>query len=116
MEPSCLFCRIIQREVPAKIVWENDDNLAFWDINPKAPVHILVIPKKHMASLSDATPEDTLILGNLLQAVRAVAASCGIEKDGFRTIINTRHHSGQVVDHLHLHVLGGEPLGPMPAS
>lgn len=112
-EKACLFCRISSRQLEAEIVAEGDDWLAFNDIHPKAPVHILVIPKKHIASLAEAELEDSQVLGELLLAVADIAKDQEIDDDGYRTVINTRSHGGQEVDHLHVHLLGGEPLGPM---
>ncbi len=112
---QCLFCRISTKSLPADVVWEDDDVIAFKDIHPKAPVHVLVIPKKHITSLADVREEDQELLGKLLLTVKEVAEELGIEEDGYRTVINTRHHGGQDVDHIHVHLLGGEPLGPMRA-
>ncbi len=110
---SCLFCRILRRELNADVVLETDDVLVFKDIHPKAKVHILAIPKKHITSLADAKDEDREILGNLLLALTQTARAMDIAENGYRTIINTRTHGGQEVDHLHVHLLGGEPIGPM---
>lgn len=95
------------------MVWEDDQAIAFRDIHPKAPVHVLVIPKKHIASLAEAQGEDQALLGHVLLSVKQVAQQLGVDNDGYRVIINTRAHGGQEVDHLHVHILGGEPLGPM---
>ncbi len=113
MANPCLFCQIGAKSLVADIVFENDHIVAFKDIHPKAPVHLLFIPKKHITSLAEATPEDQALLGELLLTLTQVAREQGIEKNGYRVIINTRHHGGQEVDHLHVHLLGGEPLGPM---
>lgn len=110
---TCLFCRISSKQLPASILYENDDVVAFNDIHPKAKVHILVIPKKHITSLADMNPEDSQTLGAVMLAVKTVAEKQGIAEQGFRTIINTRSHGGQEVDHLHVHILGGENIGPM---
>ncbi len=107
----CLFCRISNGQLPADVVWQTDDLLAFKDIHPKAPVHILIIPKKHVATVEDL--DDPELAGKLMLAIGEVARQVGVAKDGFRTIINTRNHGGQDVDHLHIHILGGEPIGPM---
>ncbi len=109
----CLFCRISEKSLPADVVWEDDDIVVFKDIHPKAPIHLLIIPKKHIKSLADADDNDEAILGKLLLTVKNMAAKLGIEASGYRTIINTRSHGGQEIDHLHIHLLGGEPLGPM---
>jgi len=109
-----IFKKIIAREIPADIVYENDHCLGFRDIQPQAPVHILVIPKKEIRSLADIDPqEDRLLLGHLLTAASEIAKQENIHESGYRTLINTNGHAGQTVFHLHLHVLGGEPLVPM---
>lgn len=108
-----IFQKIIDREIPAKIVLEDEHVLAFRDIDPKAPVHVLVIPKKPIARLSDATGDDAALLGHLLDAARRVAAQEGLAQ-GFRVVINNGDHGGQAVPHLHLHVLGGRRMGWPP--
>jgi histidine triad (HIT) family protein len=108
-----IFGKIIRREIPADIVYEDDLALAFRDVNPQAPVHILVIPKKPIAKLSDAQGEDTQLLGHLLQTVKNVAESEGLT-NGYRVVINTGNDGGQTVFHMHLHILGGRPLGWPP--
>lgn len=103
---STIFDKIIQREIPADIVYEDDQVLAFKDINPQAPVHILVIPKKQIPRVSEAEPDDQALLGHLLMTVKQVAAEAGLT-DGYRIVINNGKDGGQTVDHLHLHILGG---------
>lgn len=103
---DCIFCKIAQGVIPSSKVFEDEDVLAFRDINPKAPVHFLIIPKKHIASLADAKPEDAALLGKLINLVPVLAKQEGCV-NGFRTIINTGRDGGQEVDHLHIHVLGG---------
>ncbi len=115
-EDTCLFCRISKRLLPADIVEETDNAIVVKDIHPKAPVHVLIIPKKHIVSLAEATEDDIFLLGELLRLAATTAKKLDIDEKGYRTIINTRHHGGQEVDHLHIHVLGGEPLGPMRAE
>ena len=105
---DCLFCRIVSREIPATLVAETDEALAFRDINPEAPVHVLVIPKAHHSSLSHA--KDEHLLGHLMGFAATVAAQEGIAETGYRTVVNTGHNGGQTVDHLHLHVLGGRRM------
>lgn len=109
---DCIFCKIAKGEIPAEKVMEDDTVVAFRDIHPAAPVHVLVIPKAHLPTLNDAGGEAAL-LGRMLTAAREVAAKAGIAQSGYRTIINCNRGAGQEVFHLHLHVLGGRPLGPM---
>jgi histidine triad (HIT) family protein len=106
--PSCIFCRIARGEIPAKMVANGKDIVAFRDLNPQAPVHILVIPKKHVASLDDANDSD--LLGRMLALAAAIARQEGIAKSGYRTVINTGKDGGQSVDHLHIHLLGGRHM------
>ncbi|MBM4185183.1 MAG: histidine triad nucleotide-binding protein [Gemmatimonadetes bacterium] len=113
-DPSCLFCKIAAREIPAAIVHEDERLVAFRDIGPHAPVHVLVVPRDHVASL-DATDEgDQGLLGALLSAAREIARAEGLSEDGYRTVINTGADGGQTVHHLHVHVLGGRSLGWPP--
>lgn len=104
-----IFGKIIRREIPANIVYEDDLAIAFKDISPQAPTHILVIPKKPIPRLSDATIEDTQLLGHLLVTVKQVAADAGLG-NGYRVVINNGNDGGQTVDHLHLHILGGRQM------
>ena len=108
-----LFSKIIRREIPADIVYEDDLCLAFRDITPQAPVHILVIPKKPIPSLADASPDDLALLGHLLLIVSTIAVSEGLT-NGYRTVINTGIDGGQTVYHLHVHLLGGRSLSWPP--
>jgi len=110
---DCLFCKIATHKISSKIIYEDSKIIAFNDINPKAPIHILIIPKKHMESVSDLQNEDAVLVGKLLMKAAEIAKTKGIDKYGFRLIFNTGKHSGQEVDHIHLHLLGGKPLGPM---
>lgn len=103
---DCLFCKIARGEIPGSKVYEDEDVLAFRDINPKAPVHFLIIPKQHMTSLAHATDKDTPLLGKMLALVPVLAKQEGCV-NGFRTVINTGRDGGQEVPHLHIHVLGG---------
>ncbi len=114
-QSQCLFCRISAKQLPANILFEDENIVAFHDLKPKAKVHVLVIPRKHIHSLADAQDDDTDLLGRLLQGIRQAGELTGVAPDGFRTIINTRNHGGQEIDPLHIHLLGGEPLGPMRA-
>jgi histidine triad (HIT) family protein len=101
---ECIFCKIIQKKADAKIIYEDDDCLAFEDAHPQAPIHFLVIPRKHIDTILDA---DETMLGKLTHIAAVLAQEKGLAGDGFRTVINCRRHAGQSVDHLHLHVLGG---------
>lgn len=110
----CLFCKIVNREIPATIVYEDDRVLAFNDINPQAPTHILIIPKRHVETLSDLQPGDDAMVGELVRCAAAIAAERGIAGRGFRTVFNTNRDAGQTVFHIHLHLLGGRPLAWPP--
>ena len=109
---ACIFCRIARGEIPAEMLANNVDIAAFRDTNPQAPVHVLVIPKKHVASLDDAM--DSGLLGQLLSFAAAIARQEKISKSGYRTVINTGKDGGQSVAHLHIHILGGRPLAWPP--
>lgn len=113
---DCIFCKIIKGEIPSKKVFENDRVLAFHDIQPAAPTHVLVIPKKHIASMNEAEEEDCELLGEVLLTAKKVAGDLGIAESGYRLINNIGSDGGQVVYHIHVHVLGGEKLGPLNAS
>lgn len=110
---DCLFCRIVAGEIPADVVHETDATLAFRDIAPKAPVHVLVIPKAHHPDVAALAEADPALAGAVLAAAAAVAKAAGLHTDGYRTIFNTGAHGGQDVFHVHAHVVGGVPLGPM---
>lgn len=105
-----IFSKIIAREIPADIVYEDDEVLAFKDIDPKAPVHLLVIPKAPIRSIASSAPADQALLGRLLLTCQKVAADAGLMESGFRVVTNSGREAGQTVDHLHFHVLGGRPL------
>ena len=105
-----IFEKIAAREIPAKIVWEDDDVLAFHDVNPQAPVHVLVVPKRVITRLAEATPADEALLGKLLAATRIVAEKLDLLKSGYRAVINSGPDAGESVPHLHVHVLGKRPL------
>ena len=104
---QCIFCRIIERSLPSRIVFEDDEIVAFEDANPQAPIHTLIVPRKHLASLKDATPDDAPLLGRLFMVAAQLARERGLETQGYRTVINTGSWAGQSVFHLHLHLLGG---------
>ncbi|MCB0366708.1 MAG: histidine triad nucleotide-binding protein [Bdellovibrionaceae bacterium] len=109
-----LFMKIINREIPADIVYEDEVCLAFRDITPQAPVHVLVIPKKPIPSMAEASAEDQSILGHLMIKAAHIAQEEGLKEDGYRLVINTNKHGGQTVFHLHVHLLGGRQLGWPP--
>jgi len=110
----CLFCKIIAKEIPAKILFEDDDLLAFSDIHPVAPTHALVIPKKHIVSLNEATPGDAALLGKLLLGAQRVAREAKLETSGWRAVMNNGPGAGQSVFHVHVHVLGGREMAWPP--
>ncbi|HEV3470018.1 MAG TPA: histidine triad nucleotide-binding protein [Pyrinomonadaceae bacterium] len=113
-EHDCLFCKIAAGEIPAQLVYQDERAVAFRDINPQAPTHVLVIPREHVASLAEAEEGRESLLGHLLLAAARVARDAGLEASGFRTVINNGAGAGQSVFHLHLHVLGGRPLSWPP--
>jgi histidine triad (HIT) family protein len=113
---DCIFCKIIEGSIPSKKVFENDRVLAFQDIQPAAPVHILIIPKKHIPTMNDIGPEDAELIGELFAAAKQIAKEQGVAETGYRLINNVNSDGGQVVYHLHVHLLGGKKLGPLLAD
>jgi histidine triad (HIT) family protein len=113
-EENCLFCRIVAGEIPAEILHADDHCVAFRDINPQAPVHLLIIPREHIDSLDDASQRDEAALGHLLRVAARVANEQGLSESGYRTVINTGEGVGQSVLHLHVHVLGGREMSWPP--
>lgn len=111
---DCLFCKMVSGEIQPDIVMETDDILAFRDINPQAPTHILIIPKRHIGTINDITAEDTEIMGKLYQVAKEIAAQEGLSEPGYRTVMNCNAHGGQAVYHIHLHLLGGRQMGWPP--
>lgn len=109
-----IFEKIIKREIPAKIIWEDDDAIAFHDVNPQAPVHVLIVPKKVIPRLTDATDADSKVLGKLLLAARDLARKLDVEKSGYRVVINSGPDAGESVPHLHVHLLGKRALAWPP--
>lgn len=107
---SCVFCRIADGDIPATVVRQDDDTVAFRDLDPKAPVHVLVIPRRHIASVNELRDADAHVMGALFLAARDVAAADGIADDGYRLVMNTGPAAGQSVAHVHLHVLGGRDM------
>jgi len=108
---NCLFCKIINKEIPSTIVYEDEEVLAFRDIHPIAPVHILVIPKKHIKSLNELEEQDELLVGKIYTVINKIAKQEEIDEKGFRVIVNCGEDGGQEVKHLHFHLLGGKKLG-----
>ena len=111
---SCLFCKMVEGEIPTNKVYEDDELLAFRDINPQAPTHILIIPKKHIATLNDTSADDQLLLGKIMLKARELATEEGLEDDGYRVVLNCNSHGGQSVYHIHLHLLGGRQMSWPP--
>ena len=107
---DCLFCKIIDRKIPADIVFEDQRVLAFADINPQAPTHVLVIPKRHIESLNHVSTEDDQLVGEVVRRAALIAKDRGLADGGFRTVINTNRDAGQTVFHIHVHLLGGRPM------
>lgn len=107
---DCLFCRIAAGELPANVLYQDDDVMAFHDINPQAPLHALIIPRKHIATLAELPAEDTELAGKLFQVAKHIAAEQGHAENGYRVIMNCGKHGGQVVYHIHLHLLAGKQL------
>ncbi|NLG63590.1 MAG: histidine triad nucleotide-binding protein [Candidatus Cloacimonetes bacterium] len=113
-QQDCLFCRIVRREIPSQIVHETDELLAFRDIDPKAPLHVLIVPKRHISTVNDVEPSDAALLGQLFVAARTIAAEQGVAEDGYRLVVNTNAGAGQTVFHIHMHLLGGRGLSWPP--
>ena len=109
---DCLFCKIAKKELPSTIVYEDDMVIAFKDIHPVAPVHILVIPKAHIKNMNEITEENKEVFARIFMAIAKLAKEYGIAEDGYRVISNCGHNGGQVVDHQHFHLIGGVVLGP----
>lgn len=116
MSQETIFSKIIRREIPAKIVFQDDRVTAFWDIAPQAPVHILIIPNKIIPTVDDIDDHDEALIGYMVVVARNIARQEGIAESGYRLIMNCREHGGQVVYHIHMHLLGGKPLGHLVES
>ncbi|MDD3498266.1 MAG: histidine triad nucleotide-binding protein [Candidatus Moranbacteria bacterium] len=114
---DCLFCKIINKEIPADIIYEDDEVLAFNDIHPLAPMHVLIIPKKHIGSINDLQEDDSELVGKMILIAKKLAKDKGIDKDGYKLLFRTGKHGGQEVPHIHLHLIGGaqlkEGIGPV---
>jgi histidine triad (HIT) family protein len=111
---DCLFCKILDGDIPADIVYESATAIAFRDINPQAPTHVLIIPRKHIATINEITDDDQSLVGSLYSAAREIAAAEGIAEDGYRAVMNCNEGAGQTVVHIHLHLLGGRDLSWPP--
>lgn len=107
---SCLFCRILKKELPSKLAYEDEHVVAFHDIYPQAPVHVLICPRKHIPTLNDVSTEDDALLAHMFATARKIAQDAGIAQNGYRTVFNVNAEAGQTVFHLHLHVIGGKKL------
>lgn len=107
---DCLFCKLVARDIPADIVFEDDDVIAFRDIAPQAPTHILIIPKRHISTLNDLTEEDCALVGRLQFTAQKIANEVGIAEDGYRVVMNCNEDGGQTVYHIHMHLLGGRSM------
>jgi histidine triad (HIT) family protein len=111
---DCLFCKIVAGQIPASVVHQDDDLVAFRDINPQAPLHVLIIPKRHISTLNDLAPEDDALVGSMLRRAAAIAAEHGYGDRGYRTVFNVNREAGQTVFHIHLHMLAGRGLSWPP--
>ncbi len=111
---DCLFCRIVAGDLPASIVFQDERLIAFEDINPQAPTHLLIVPRRHVATLNELTAEDDGLVGEMIRRAAAIAKDRGIAEDGFRAVFNCNAGAGQTVFHIHLHLLGGRPLAWPP--
>ncbi len=107
---DCIFCKIVAGKIPSQLVHQDDEVIAFRDINPQAPTHILIIPRKHIASLSEATEAETLLMGHMVMVAKKLAEQEGVAATGYRLVINCGRQGGQLVPHLHLHLLAGRQL------
>jgi len=114
MDPDCIFCKIVQGEIPATVVFKDQQVTAFRDLNPQAPLHVLVVPNRHVANTEALVPEDDALVGSLVRGARQVARQAGVAEGGYRLVFNTGADAGNTVPHLHLHVLGGRRLGWPP--
>lgn len=111
---DCIFCKIANGEIPADMVYQDDDVIAFRDLNPQAPLHVLIIPRKHIATTNDIQPEDAELMGKLYLVAKQIAQDEGVAEDGYRCVINCNRHGGQAVYHIHLHLLGKRQMGWPP--
>ena len=107
---DCIFCKIINKQIPSEIIYEDEEIIAFKDIQPVAPVHVLVVPKKHIPSVMDLKDEEQVIIGKIYSVIQKLAVELGVSKDGFRVVTNCGENAGQTVKHIHFHLLGGKKL------
>ncbi|MDH4162783.1 MAG: histidine triad nucleotide-binding protein [Nitrospirota bacterium] len=114
LDQKCIFCKIIEKKIPARIVHEDEHSLAFEDLNPQAPIHMLIVPKKHIADIHGITVADREIIGHLFFVAKTIAAQKGLDKSGYRMVINNGRDAGQTVFHIHLHLLSGRPFAWPP--
>lgn len=116
MTVDCIFCRIINKVMPADIVYEDEEIVAFKDAYPAAPVHLLIVPRRHIPALTDLEPGDTALMGRLMAVANDLARAFNVDQSGYRVVINCGREGGQLVNHLHLHLLGGKALSPAIAE
>ena len=109
----CVFCKIVNKELPAKVVYEDDLVMAFYDINPQAPVHILIVPKEHIPTVNDLEEKHKELIGHIFLVARKIAQDMGFAENGYRILINCNRDGGQEIYHIHYHLFAGKPLGPM---
>lgn len=114
MSDECVFCRIVRGQIPSRKVWDDDAIVAFEDLNPRAPTHVLLVPRKHIATVNDLGPADDALIGRMHRAAAEVARERGLAERGYRLVLNCNADAGQTVFHLHLHLLGGRNLGWPP--
>jgi histidine triad (HIT) family protein len=107
---DCLFCKIVAGQIPGNLVFQNDHVVAFRDITPRAPTHVLIVPRRHIDTLNDLTPEDDALVGEVVRAASTIARTEGLAERGYRTVFNCNAEAGQTVFHIHLHLLGGRPM------
>jgi len=109
-DPECIFCKIVAHQIPASLVYEDDQMIGFRDLNPQAPVHVLLIPREHIANTETLLPEHDAVVGGLLRGARDVAREQGLSAAGYRLVVNTGRDANNTVDHLHVHLIGGRPM------
>jgi histidine triad (HIT) family protein len=110
MEDTCLFCRIVNGSIPARLAHQDDHTVAFYDIDPRAPVHVLIVPRKHITAVDQLREGDGEVMGQLFMVARRLARELGVADSGYRMVVNNGRDAGQSVDHIHMHLLGGRPL------